>query len=391
MAAPSIVGGYTQNGNAANSTTLVINTPTHANGDVIFVVYVTDGDSATASISGGGWNVLEGPQNVPTSVLPTAGVFYTWYKTASGEGASYTITSTVSERSVAVAFAVTGAGGIDAEATFSSGTDSSAEVGAVVSTVADTLRISVVVSTGVRTVSTLAGSHNLLATHSYTSAGTVSVQYKTLASSGSDAGQTATLDGTGWAAHAWAIAPSGSGTTYPSTPSGSITPSAAVTRRTGKTAAGTVTPGGALKRSVSKIVAGTLALAGTLAGVKIIVYLQSVGGALTPTGTVTRRTVKIVAGALTPAGTLAKRIAKSFAGAITAAGALVTSWFNFDQADVTLTDAAVTLLTLADAAVTVLTLADASVTALTLADSAVSTLSLADASVSSLVLTDGTT
>jgi hypothetical protein len=208
MTAPTIVAGYTQNGNAGNSTTLIINTPTHANGDMIFVVWESDGDSSTASISGGGWTVLEGPQNVPAGATANAGAFYVWYKTASGEGASYTITQTVSERALAIAFAVTGAGGINAEATYSSGTDTSAEVGSVTSTVADTLRISTVVSNGVKTVSTLAG-HTLLATHDYASAGTISVQYKTLASSGVDAGQTATLSTSSWGAYAWAIAPTG--------------------------------------------------------------------------------------------------------------------------------------------------------------------------------------
>jgi hypothetical protein len=211
MAAPSIVSGYTQNGNAGNSTTLVINTPTHADGDKIYVVWVTDGDSATASISGSGWTVLEGPQNVPTTLSATAGAMYVWYKTAASEGASYTITTSVSERSVAVAFAVTGDNGIDAEGTYGSGTDFSAEVSSVTSTQADTLRISVIVSPrSPLSVSTLTG-HTLLGTHSYTSAGTISVQYKTLASAGTDSGVTATTDDDGWGTFTWAIAPNAGG------------------------------------------------------------------------------------------------------------------------------------------------------------------------------------
>jgi hypothetical protein len=211
MAAPSIVSGYTQNGNAGNSTTLVINTPTHSNGDKIYVVWVTDGDNATASISGSGWTTLEGPQNVPTNLSATAGVMYVWYKTASSEPASYTITTSVSERSVAVAFAATGDNGIDAEGTYGSGTDLSAEVSSVTTTQADTLRISVIVSPrSPLTISTLTG-HTLLGTHSYTSAGTISVQYKTVASAGTDSGQTATLDDDGWGTFTWAIAPNAGG------------------------------------------------------------------------------------------------------------------------------------------------------------------------------------
>lgn len=214
MTAPSIVSGYTQNGNATNSTTLSLNAPTHADGDLIVVVYVTDADSpATASIGAGTWTVLEGPQDIPSSAGTGAGRFYVWYRTASSEPASYTITVSSAERSLAIAFAVSGAGGIDAEAVYATGSDSSAEVGSVTTTVADTLRISIVGSTGVRTVSTLTG-HTLLATHSYTSAGTISVQHKTLASSGTDAGQTATMDSTYWCSFAFAIAPAPTGTVH---------------------------------------------------------------------------------------------------------------------------------------------------------------------------------
>jgi hypothetical protein len=206
MAAPSIVSGYTQNGNAGNSTTLVINTPTHSDGDVIYVVWVTDGDSATASISGSGWTTLLGPEDLPNGANPTAGVMYVWYKTASSEGSDYTITSSVSERSLAMAFAVTGDGGIDAQGTYASGIDDSAEVPSVTTTQADTLRISVIGTVLFRTFTTLTG-HTLLASHQYSSAGSLTVQYKTLSSSGLDSGQTSTLDGNNWGAFAWAIAP----------------------------------------------------------------------------------------------------------------------------------------------------------------------------------------
>jgi hypothetical protein len=211
MTAPSIVSGYTEAGNGGNSTTLVINTPTHTDGDKIYVVWVTDGDSATASISGSGWTTLEGPQDVPTNLSATAGTFYVWYKTASSEGASYTITTSVSERSLAVAFAATGDNGIDAEGTYGSGTDLSAEVSSVTSTQADTLRISVIVSPrSPLSISTLTD-HTLLGTHTYASAGTISVQYKTLTSAGTDSGVTATTDDDGWGTFTWAIAPNAGG------------------------------------------------------------------------------------------------------------------------------------------------------------------------------------
>jgi hypothetical protein len=234
---------------------------------------------------------------------------YIWYKTASSEGASYTITASTSERAVAIAFAVTGDNGIDAEATYATGTDTSAEVGAVTTTVAHTLRISVVVSQGVRTVSTLTG-HTLLATHSYTSAGTISVQYKQVATAGADAGQTATLDTGGWGSHAWAIKPAVAGTNYTS----------------------------------------------------------SIAGALAPVGALTRQTGKAVAGSLTPVGTIFKRIGKVLAGALGLSGVLTRLKSSFFIADVTVTDTTVTECSLSIAAVTVCTPADSAVTTVVLTD-----------------------
>lgn len=385
MAAPSIVSGYTEAGNGSNSTTLVINTPTHSDGDVIYVVWVTDGDSATASISGSGWTTLEGPQDIPSSLGATAGVLYVWYKTASSEGADYTITTSVSERSLAIAFAVAGDNGIDAEATYASGSDTSAEVGDVTTTVADTLRISVVVSVGVKTVSTMTG-HTLLATHSYTSAGTISVQHKTLASSGTDTGETATLGATYWGSYAWAIAPVGGGTTYNQSAAGSLTPTGAISRRVNKTVAGVLTPAGAIIRQAAKTVAGVLTPTGAvlkqaakvLAGAltpsgalstqQITVYFQSVAGSFTPSGALVRQTNKVLAGTLGLAGAISRQIAKVVAGVLGLSGALARLLLDFDQADVTLSDAAVTVCSLADAAVTVCTMTESVVTTITITD-----------------------
>jgi hypothetical protein len=215
--------------------------------------------------------------------------------------------------------------------------------------------------------------------------------YRAATATTSYGGETWTVNATttavAWASAIFEINQAGGGTTYNSSPAGAITPAGATIKRANKPAAGSVTPAGALLRLVSKIVAGTLTPAGALAkrtaknfagaltpagglvGLQLVIYLQSVGGTLTPTGTLARKTLKVLAGTLTPAGTIAKRIAKRVAGAITATGALVTAIFDFDQADVTLADAAVTALTLADAAVTVLTLADASVTIVSLTDS----------------------
>lgn len=381
MAAPSIVAGYTQAGNASNATTLVVNVPTNTNGDLIFVVYVTDADSpTTASVSGSGWTTLEGPNDVSNTTIGTAGVFYVWYKTASSDSGTYTITASNSERAVAMAFAVTGHNGIDAEATYATGTDSSAESNTVTTTVADTLRISIVCSTGVRTVTTLTG-HTLLATHSYTSAGTLSVQYKTIASAGADAGQTATLDSGGWGTYAFAIKPS-SGTTYNQAAAGSVTPTGATVRSTTKKVAGSVTPTGVPTKRTAKSMAGSLTPAGVLATTRV--FLKSLAGALTPSGALVRSTTKKVAGSLTPVGSIVRSTTKKVAGSLTPvgliqrttqkvvagilglAGALVPTLPTGYKIDITLSDALVTTLTLTDASVTTVTLSDTSATSLTL-------------------------
>lgn len=354
MTAPAIVGStYTEAGNGSNSTTLSLPIPTNSDGNLLVVVYVTDGDSSTASISGTGWTTLEGPQDIPSSLGSTSGSFYVWYKTASSDSGSWTITQTVSERALAVAFAVSGHNGIDVENTYLSGSDTSAESNNLTTTVNDCLRISIVGSVGVKTVTTLTG-HTLLVTQTYTSTGTISVQYKTITSAGADTGQTATVGSSYWCTYAFAIKPA-SGTAYNQAAAGSVTPTGALTAQ------------------------------------QIHLYLQSVAGSITPSGALTKRTNKTMAGVLGLSGSIAKTIGKKLAGVLGLAGALVRQVFDFDQADVTLTDAAVTVCSLVDAAVTVLTMADTDVTIFaTFADAAVTALTMADSAVTTITITDAT-
>lgn len=386
MAAPSIVGStYTQAGNGSNSTTLVVNVPTNTDGNLIVVVYITDADSpTTASISGSGWTTLEGPQDVSNTTIGTAGVFYVWYKTASSDSGSYTITASNSERAVAIGFAVSGHNGIDVENTYATGTDTSAESGNLTTTVNDALRISIVGSTGVRTVSTLTD-HTLLVTQSYTSAGTLSVQYKTIASAGADTGRTATLDSGGWCSYAFAIKPA-SGSAYNQTAAGSMTPSGVLVRSTTKKVAGSVTPTGAVSKRTSKSFAGSITPTGALATARV--FLKSMAGALTPTGALVRSTTKKVAGSITPTGSIVRNITKKVAGSLTPTGlirrtaqkalagalglvgALIAALPPGNKIDVTITEAIVTTLTLTSASVTEVTLSDVSVTSLTMENNA---------------------
>lgn len=85
------------------------------------------------------------------------------------------------------------------------------------------------------------------------------------------------------------------------TPSGTITPAGALTRRAGKTLTGTVAPAGTVARRAAKLLAGALA----------------------PAGTIAKAAGKTLAGTVTPAGTVGKAIGKRLAGTITPAGTLV--------------------------------------------------------------------
>lgn len=127
-----------------------------------------------------------------------------------------------------------------------------------------------------------------------------------------------------WGAVALEIAAAAAGgTTYTQSVGGTITPTGALARRTGKLLAGALTPSGGLTRRVARSLLGSLTPTGDLVSTKV--SLLSLVGAITPTGSLARRTGKLVAGAITPVGTAAKRVAQLVAGAITPSGALSAS------------------------------------------------------------------
>lgn len=112
------------------------------------------------------------------------------------------------------------------------------------------------------------------------------------------------------------------GTTYPITPSGSVTSAAALTRQTAKPLAGTSTSAGALARQTAKPLAGTVTSSGALAAVKAA--LRSFAGTVTSSATLSRQTGKALAGTSTSSGAFSRSVslARSFAGAVSVAGAL---------------------------------------------------------------------
>lgn len=422
MANP-VISAHTHAERTTNGTTLTCSVPTNANGDAIYYVWASDGDGDSASISGTGWTTLLSDYTLASSGVGDSGSCYIWKRTASSEPADYTVTAAVSERSGILAFTVQNDGGLNVSVSSNAGSNTTVVSNAITTSVANCLRVSIIADTGDHTPVGTLTNHTLVATYAGTSAATISLQYKALPTAVSDGTESATQTGSIWTCHTFAIAPTG-GTTYNSSPSGSVTPTGAVVRQTVKKPAGSVTPtgavirqtvkkvagsltpsgalttarvylkslagsltpAGALIRSTTKKVAGSLtptgaaikqagkALAGSitptgaLSSQKITLYLKSVAGSLTPSGALVRRTNKVLAGSLTPVGSIVKAITKKLAGVLGLAGALVRAVFDFDQADVTLTDAAVTVCSLIDAAVTTVTLTEAAVTTLTITD-----------------------
>lgn len=107
MPFPVIRNGSVFSGHAgANTTTFTISVPDHEDGDELYIVFVQDGNGATYTLAG--WTNLFG--SVDINATATTAVFH---KTASSEPATYTLTSTVSERGAWATWAVANDGGIN--------------------------------------------------------------------------------------------------------------------------------------------------------------------------------------------------------------------------------------------------------------------------------------
>lgn len=105
MPFPVIRNGSVFNGHAgANTTTFTISVPDHEDGDELYIVFIQDGNGATYTLAG--WTNLYG--SIDLNATATAVVLH---KTASGEPATVTLTSSVSERGSWATWAVVNDGG----------------------------------------------------------------------------------------------------------------------------------------------------------------------------------------------------------------------------------------------------------------------------------------
>ena len=188
MTIPAIVAGHTTKQDASATTSRTITTPTYTSGDEIFLFAVSS--IANANVASSGFTALYDNQTL------SGGSIFILKKTAGSEAGTYTVTSTSSILSI-VGVAITPFGGLHATSTNATGTSATATAPAVVTTLANTLRISVIAaddSPGIATVATLSG-HTLLATVTGLLFPTVSVQWKDLTGTGTDASQTSALSG----------------------------------------------------------------------------------------------------------------------------------------------------------------------------------------------------
>lgn len=209
MTLPTINDNHNTGAQASGSTSYVITVPPHSPGDVIYIAIVQDG---VATLSQASFTKLY--DNV--SVVGDA-TFCLFYKTAGdSEPATYTISTTVSERAAWIVWAVSNDGGINAQATNATGTGTTATAGSVTTTEDDCLGIAIFATDQVSTPMSAMANNTNLDQSSVTSGGSVGVYYRALTTAGANGGGSITLNvSEQWLAVRFAIAP---GSFVPPTP-----------------------------------------------------------------------------------------------------------------------------------------------------------------------------
>ena len=336
MTLPSVIDSTVFN-TAAAATSFNIPVPSNIAGDVMILCAVTD--SGANLTEPAGFNILRANQSTGSSGAKGS----IWYKVSGGsEGANYTYTLDVSERTGAVCFSVRNASGtITVIGTDLTGTSAaSATVPSITTTAADSLRISVVfVDYGTNTAphGVATGHDAKINEASVSSGGTVSAHRKNLPTAGLDGTATVSFSASDdWRGIAFALNPGS--TLYTQILSGTITSSGNLTKKATKVFEGSVSSSGNLLRLTRKLLTGTVAssstllkittkkLAGTVSSSGILnsskTFLKILAGTVGSSGTLLRRTTKLFSGNITPTGSLLKRINKLLAGTVSSTGTL---------------------------------------------------------------------
>jgi len=208
MAAPTIQAGNQSGASSGNETTTVVTVPSTAPaGDLIFIPMGSDANGQVFTFPAGFTELYndEAFQTVASADVA--------YKTSAGGESNYSITLGTTERQVWQSFAVTGHNGIHVSPASNNGSSGTATFPAMTTTVNDCLGIRVCVTdqnaTSTVPFGAMSGSGwTLLAEIFGTSAGAVGVWYKTLATAGTEASGTATLNvSEQWWTASFAIAP----------------------------------------------------------------------------------------------------------------------------------------------------------------------------------------
>lgn len=218
MTVPTIVSGHTTKADTGNTTSRTINVPTYAQNDIIILGVVADIDDGIITVPGGGFSAVYQDVDIKTdfdTLTATASVF--WKVASASEGSTYTIATNISERVVAICFAVRGAdtsNPINAIGTPENGDSITATVPAVTTTVASCLRISII-GCDQNSDTTPHGAptgHTKIDDLFAASTGAISAHYKSVTTASTDAAADSTMNAVQeWVGLSFAIAPAGGG------------------------------------------------------------------------------------------------------------------------------------------------------------------------------------
>jgi hypothetical protein len=279
-APPSIVVGWTKSTLIVNATTVTVTAPATVAGDVIYIAVVQD---ALGTITCPGFTAL-----YTVSLTGFGGErFAVLYKTASAsEPATYTLTSTLLERWVWLAFAVRNHGGHEATSTPTTGSSASATVPSVTSTSNNALILVVVGTDNISLPHGIISGYTEIDSAEIASGGALSAQYKLKATAGVESGNAVPILTEQWGAVSWVVAPiaTSGGSTY------------TLTAEQGSFALSGITATFRIARRVVAVPASLL-VAGLAATLTRTYKVSAQVGALALTGTATnfKRSYRLVA------------------------------------------------------------------------------------------------
>lgn len=188
--------------NLVNATSFVVTTPDHEQGDVIYVAIAEDGGPVNFS--------LTGFTELYADVTVGQATFSLFYKTAGvSEPATYTVTSTVSERAAWIAWSVENDGGVHAQATNATLLSATATVNAITTTEDNCLILSLAITELVGTpMGVMTGGNLKLVENSVASGASLGLFHRNLFSAGTLAAATVGLGASvDWLGVRFAIAP----------------------------------------------------------------------------------------------------------------------------------------------------------------------------------------